>query len=452
MDTEVGGTGTPADQIAAVTARSRSRFGALVVLWGLLAGPAAAVPSTPPAPAPSPAMAGASDDMAAQQRIETRLGRLDGMDDVQVAVQAGVARLEGKVVEASDRTLAGEIAGQQPGVTAVDNGVVLDTSLSVRFQVAMDELAERAVQLLGSLPLLLAALAVVLLAWWLGRALGRRAGARHWRSSNPYTAGLVQRLVQWLTMLAGLVMALDLLGATAMAGAVLGSAGVIGLVAGFAFKDIAENYVAGILLSLRRPFNPGELLRIEQYEGKVASLTARSTILVTLDGNRLSLPNALVFKSVVLNYTRNPGRRFEFSTAIDGSISIKAARQVGMAALSATPGVLSDPPPSWTAEDDDGTTVRVRFFGWVDQRESDIGKVRSEAIHQVREAFSAHGIIGPRQLHYVASLSGEETAAPSRPTPADDGEVDTSVVHDIDDQVRAERREHSKEDLIGPAQ
>lgn len=452
MDPEVGGTGAPADQIAVVTVGSRSRFGALVVLCGLLAGPAAAVPSAPPAPAPSPATAGPSDDLAAQQRIETRLGRLDGMDDVQVAVQAGVARLEGKVVEASDRTLAGEIAGQQPGVTAVDNGVVLDTSLSVRFQVAMDELAERSVQLLGSLPLLLAALAIVLLAWWLGRALGRRAGARHWRSSNPYTAGLVQRLVQWLTMLAGLVMALDLLGATAMAGAVLGSAGVIGLVAGFAFKDIAENYVAGILLSLRRPFNPGELLRIEQYEGKVASLTARSTILVTLDGNRLSLPNALVFKSVVLNYTRNPGRRFEFPVAIDGSISIKAARQVGMAALSATPGVLSDPPPSWTAEDDDGTTVRVRFFGWVDQRESDIGKVRSEAIHQVREAFSSNGIIGPRQLHYVASLSGEETAAPSRPAPADDGEVDTSVVRDIDDQVRAERREHSKEDLIGPAQ
>src|SRR5690606_13387414 len=188
VDAEAGRAGPPADQIAVVTTRSRSRFGALV-LWGLLIGTAAAAPSAPPAPAPAPATGVPNDDLAAQQLIEARLGPLDGMHDVEVAVQAGVARLEGKVVEASDRTLAGEIGGQQPGVTAVDNGVVLDTSLSVRFQVAMEELADRWVQLVGSLPLLIAALAVVLLAWWLGRALGRRAGARHWRSSNPYTAG-----------------------------------------------------------------------------------------------------------------------------------------------------------------------------------------------------------------------------------------------------------------------
>ena len=86
---------------------------------------------------------------------------------------------------------------------------------------------------------------------------------------------------------------------------------------GFAFRDIAENYIAGVLLSLRRPFAPGEHVVIDNREGKVVALTSRATILMTLDGNELRLPNAMVFKAVVLNYSKNPQRRFDFTITID---------------------------------------------------------------------------------------------------------------------------------------
>ena len=112
--------------------------------------------------------------------------------------------------------------------------------------------------------------------------------------------------MQTIVVLLGILLALNLLGATALVGAVLGSAGVVGLVLGFAFKDIAENYVSGVLLSLRRPFAPGDHLLIDKYEGKVVALTSRATLLMTMDGNHLSLPNSLVFKSVVLNFSVNP--------------------------------------------------------------------------------------------------------------------------------------------------
>ena len=91
-------------------------------------------------------------------------------------------------------------------------------------------------------------------------------------------------------MLIGILIALDLLGASSLVGAVLGSAGVIGLVLGFAFKDIAENYIAGILLSLRRPFAPGDHVVVDRvHEGKVVALTSRATLLMTLDGNQVAL-------------------------------------------------------------------------------------------------------------------------------------------------------------------
>src|SRR3546814_2407265 len=138
--------------------------------------------------------------------------------------------------------------------------------------------------------------------------------------------GLIRRSVRVVVILIGLLLALNLLGLSALMGAVLGSAGVIGLALGFAFKDIAENYIAGVLLSVRNPFSPGELIAIENYQGKVVALTSRTTILMTLDGNKLQLPNALLLQSVLLNYSQNPRRRFDFTVGIDPAHSIRQAQ------------------------------------------------------------------------------------------------------------------------------
>ncbi len=94
------------------------------------------------------------------------------------------------------------------------------------------------------------------------------------------------------------LVALEILDATAIVGALLGTAGVLGVALGFAFKDILENYLAGILMSLRQPFSPRDHVVIDGNEGLVIALNSRATILMTLDGNHLRLPNALVFRSV----------------------------------------------------------------------------------------------------------------------------------------------------------
>ena len=108
-----------------------------------------------------------------------------------------------------------------------------------------------------------------------------------------------------------------MLGAGALLGAVLGGAGVVGLALGFAMKDTIENYVSSLMLSLRQPFRANDKVKIDDYEGRVVRLTTRATILMTDDGNHLRLPNSKVFKAVIVNYTRNPQRRFEFILQID---------------------------------------------------------------------------------------------------------------------------------------
>jgi small-conductance mechanosensitive channel len=226
----------------------------------------------------------------------------------------------------------------------------------------------------------------------------------------------------------------------ALVGAVLGSAGVAGLVLGFAFKDIAENYVAGILLSLRRPFAPGDHVVIDRvHEGRVVALTSRSTLLMTLDGSQIALPNALVFKSVVMNYTQNPKRRFDFLVPLDPSSSVGDAQREGLAAVARVDGVLAEPAPYALVNEFLHDKLNVQFFGWVDQRRNSLNRVRSEAMRAAKTAIDDAGI--RRAGVPIGAISPHPPTAPA----------DTSVDRDIDQQLAEAQRASDADNLLDPA-
>jgi len=305
-------------------------------------------------------------------------------------------------------------------------------------------------RLFQKLPLLVLGALVVLLTYWLSRFVGNRLHLLRIRSQNPYMSGLVRTIVRTAIMLVGILIALDLVGLTSVVGAVLGSAGVVGLVLGFAFRDIAENYIAGILLSVRRPFEPGDHVMIENREGKVIAVNSRATVLMTMDGNHLQLPNSLVFKSVVLNYSKNPKRRFDFAMLIDGSQSIREAQTLGIEAISRIEGVLDEPAPAWTVVEFGANGIQLKFFGWVDQRSADLGKVRSEAIRQVKAAYQRARIESPRTTyHVVATRNRDGDALDATIEPAHNG-VDTSVNHELDAQVAKAIRNDVNTNLLDP--
>jgi small-conductance mechanosensitive channel len=412
---------------------------ALLQAAALAAQPAAQPATQPAAPADAVA-ADFANDRAIARRLGARLGAIGGLQRVEATVVEGVVILEGEALSEDQRKLAEVIAAQMQGVSKVENRITLSSRLRDRFQVALDVAGDKLLRLVAATPLLLVALLIV----WLSTRIGRTVSQRpRWvrlrlRSSNPYMEGLVQRLLRWVIVLAGVLLALDLLGATALVGAVLGSAGVVGLVLGFAFKDIAENYVAGILLSLRRPFSPGDHLVIDRlHEGKVVALTARSTLLMTLDGNELTLPNAVVFRSVVLNYTRNPKRRFDFLVPLDPSSSVGDAQREGLAAIARVDGVLADPAPYALVQEYLPDRLAVQFLGWVDQARNSHMRVRSEAMRAAKTVLDRAGI-------RRAGIPADAPPPPRRlELPAD-----TSVDHDIDDQLAEAQRASDAENLL----
>lgn len=249
-----------------------------------------------------------------------------------------------------------------------------------------DRLLDELYRLVSAIPLLLVGVLIVYLAWKLGGWLARRRVLGRLSRRNPLLQDLAASTIRGGVGLVGLVCALQVMNATAIAGALLGTAGVIGVALGFAFKDIIENYVAGVLMSLRQPFRPRDHVRIADNEGLVASMSARATVLVTLDGNHLRVPNALVFKNTTLNFSRNPQRRFEFDLEADAALDAGGGQR---ALLSAVQGVLADPEPeAFVAAAAPGKfTWRAR--GWVDQRSHDLDGVRGEALARSARALAA---------------------------------------------------------------
>ncbi|MEO5595568.1 MAG: mechanosensitive ion channel family protein [Lysobacteraceae bacterium] len=310
-------------------------------------------------------------------------------------------------------------------------------------------LLEQGYRLLAALPLLLLSVLVIGVAWRVGGWISRRALLDRISSHNPFLQDLARTTTRWLVLLVGILIALEIMNATALVGAVLGTAGVLGVALGFAFKEILENYLAGILMSTRQPFQPRDHVVIDGNEGVIVSLTSRATILMTLDGNHVRLPNAMVFRSVILNYTRNPKRRFTVDVGVGVNEDLVLTKQAGVDELCKLSGVLDKPPPRALIIALGDSNVQVKFHGWVDQRENDFLRVRSEAIRRVKLALAAAGVDMPEPIYRV-QLSQPATANLAAPV-RDHSTVeatDTSAISDISNQIEAEQSQHADSNLL----
>ncbi len=322
----------------------------------------------------------------------------------------------------------------------------------------VQRLLDEAYRLIAALPMLLLAMLIIWIAWLAGRWISRRAWIGRASRSNPFLQELVRTTVRWIVLGFGILIALELLQATALVGAVLGTAGVLGVALGFAFKSILENYLAGILMSVRQPFAPRDHVVIDGNEGIVVSLTSRATILMTLDGNHLRLPNALVFSSVTLNYTRNPSRRFDFEIGIGVNEDLIRAQTLGIEELRRIDGVIDKPPPRALITALGDSNVQVRFHAWVDQRAHEFLQVRSEAIRRVKLVLEEAGMDMPEPIYRVQLRDAGKPDSSSqvkqkRGTPGSTAttRMDTRAHQDVEEQIDNEQSDHKQNDLLDPS-
>jgi small conductance mechanosensitive channel len=410
----------------------------------LLCGPAWAQepPPVPDEPAGQIGVGGTeiSDDAIAL-RILRMLRAMQGYEGVTIDVTAGVVTLQGEVVDAAALEALTRVVTRVEGVVAVDSRVTETADIALRLAPAWERLRVRAMRILVNVPIFLVALLTFGLIAGAGWLATTRLSIWDRLAPNAFIAEIYRTVARIGFGIAGLVVALDILNATALLGAVLGAAGVAGLALGFAVRDTIENFIASILLSLRQPFGPRDFVDIDGVQGSVARLTSRATILVSPDGNQIRIPNAAVYKGTIVNFTRDPQRRFTFTLAVDGTADLARALASGAETLEALPFVLRDPPVSvWIADVADGRAT-LGFAAWTDQRRFDFGKARSEGIRLVKRALEDMGVGLPVPTYRL--VSGAEPPPPARsggPAPTATAALPVESRAEPDKVVERERR------------
>jgi small conductance mechanosensitive channel len=359
-----------------------------------------------------------------RQRIADILRTTGWFGEPKVNVEEGIVFLRGTTENDESKQWAGGLAKNTEGVVAVVNQIEVAPTTIWDFNPTFQVLTDLARGFVRLLPLIVVAVVVIAISWIFARltvyVLRRRLLARS-RSQ------LLREVTAWaggmLVMLAGLYLVLRIAGLTQLALTVVGGTGLIGLVLGIAFRDITENFLASLFLSLQQPFREGDLVEVASVTGYVQRLTSRTTVLMTLDGNQLQIPNSTIFKSTIRNFTSNPNRRDDFIVGIGYKDSIPFAQEVALKVLADHPAVLNEPEPLVLVEDLGPSTVNLRVYFWLDGGRHSWLKVKSSVIRLVKRAFQDSGISLPDEAREVTfphgvpvrMIEGEGAVEPSEP-------------------------------------
>ncbi|KHT61272.1 mechanosensitive ion channel protein MscS [Alteromonas macleodii] len=242
-------------------------------------------------------------------------------------------------------------------------------------------------------------------------------------TTSPLLRSVIQRSVSLVLILLGIYLFLFLAGLTGFAIAVVSGTGVVGLILGFAFRDIAENFISSLLLTIQRPFRIGDIVQINDFTGIIQKVTARATTLVDFDGNHIQIPNATIYKGVIKNLTANPLMRGQFVIGVGYDADIQHAQQMAQEITSAQDNVLIDPEPQILIDELGPSTYNIKVYFWVDVEKTSVLKMASVLMRKITQAFLEANIsmpddarerIFPEGMHiYHAS---EKDASSSRPS------------------------------------
>lgn len=231
---------------------------------------------------------------------------------------------------------------------------------------AWEKLQSMANDTIRLLPNLLLAIIVFIVFWFIARAVRsvvRNVTKKRKRNRN---LGLVLgRLAQGAIILLGLFVALSIVIPSFKPGDLVQLLGVSSVAIGFAFRDILQNFLAGILILLTEPFKINDQIIFKNYEGTVEDIQTRATTIRTYDGRRIVIPNGELFTNSVTVNTAFDQRRLQYDVGIGYGDDVEEAKRLILEVLNNTENVLQDPPPEALVVDLAASTVNIRARWWI---------------------------------------------------------------------------------------
>ena len=213
------------------------------------------------------------------------------------------------------------------------------------------------------------------------------------RRLDQALAVLIGRLSSYAIVTVAFVYALDSLGVAI--GPVLGALGIVGIALAFALRDILENFVAGILLQLQRPFTYGDQISVNEHEGTVRDIGTRLVTVVTPDGETIKIPSATVIKSDVNNYTEQGLRRTTLPVGVAYGTDLLRAQEVLAAAVMSAEGVVESPAYEVLLDGFGESSIDFVVRFWHLPTIADYWQVKSNVAFAVDRALADAGITIP---------------------------------------------------------
>lgn len=348
-----------------------------------------------------------AEDEEIRKRLQSVLEATQWFVDPKVRVDEGVVFLSGQADSDELKRWAGDLARNTQDVVAVANRIEVTEPSAWDFSASRRGMATLWRDLIRALPYIVFGLLILLLP--AGAGLMAARGTRTFFRKRV-RAKLLLGVVAWgaglLVFLTGAYIVLRVSGLTQLALTIVGGTGLVGLAVGIAFRDITENFLSSIFLSVQRPFESGNLIEVAGVTGFVQQLNVRTTVLLTLNGNIVQIPNSLVYKSVLRNFSANPNRREDFVVGIGYDDPINMGQEVARKVLANHPAVLNDP-EAWVLVDNlDKATVNLRAYFWLNGEAHSNLKVRSSVIRLVKRAFQESGISMPDEAREVIFPNG----------------------------------------------
>lgn len=251
-------------------------------------------------------------------------------------------------------------------------------------------------QIIARIPYLLLGLLVTILFLFIASSvqslvekLLKKAGRR------DNVALVFGRLARWSTVIAGFLLGLMVILPGFSPAELLASLGIASVAIGFAFKDILQNFLAGMLLLLTAPIEEGDQIVVSGHEGTIENIYTRATYLRTYDGRLVLIPNTKLFTNAITINTATDRRRQDFDVGIGYGDDMDGAKKQILEAIQSVPDVLEEPAPEVLATELADSSVVLRARWWVKPQRSNVVRVQDKVITAIKTRLDTEGVDMP---------------------------------------------------------
>ncbi|MEL0641417.1 mechanosensitive ion channel family protein [Pseudoalteromonas aliena] len=209
-------------------------------------------------------------------------------------------------------------------------------------------------------------------------------------------ADLMASIFKVIVLCIGLFIALDFVGLKGTVTSLLAGAGIVGLAIGFAFQDMTENLIAGIAMGIRKPFKAGDVIETDDVFGSIHSINLRNTLIESFYGQLILVPNKVLFRNILKNYTTLGVRRIEVPVGISYGDDIEKAKDVIVDKINEFDFVIRKDETAVYAEGFGDSSINLLVWFWIKYPgEPDFMTVRHKGVVAVKQALDEADISIP---------------------------------------------------------